>query len=101
MFESLKSILGIKAQSAYVQMAEGPSITVTKPVLTTNQKIVEACKDLESLCAKKYIPAVELTEEQKTEIENGKKDREKYREMWDLGLVLPYIPEPNTFRIKF
>jgi hypothetical protein len=86
-----------KYPSHYEEKAEGPKITIIKRVLSTNEKVVEACKNLDDY-AREYTPAAELTPEQKAEIEHGKVERENYRALFDLGYVMPRA-NPVTFRI--
>lgn len=84
--------------SHYEQEAKGPTITVTKPILTTNEKIVEACKNLDDY-AREYTPALNLTETQKERLEDMKLDSEMNRRLFDLGLWLAR-PHRSSFKVR-
>lgn len=86
-----------RPKSHYEQEAEGPKIHVHR-FLSTNEKIVEACKDLDAY-AREYVPAPELTEAQKAEIQKGQIERELHRDAYDKG-ILRYLPRPNNLRIR-
>ena len=84
--------------SHYEEEAQGPTLTVTKAVLTTNEKIVEACKDLDSY-ARAYIPAPELTQEQKRHLQELETEREIQHMRYDTGFWRPPPPR-SSFRIR-
>jgi|SRR6185312_16298344 len=84
--------------SHYEEKAEGVKIEVK--FATTNEKIVEACKNIDDY-AREYVPAPELSEEQKAAIEKAKKEREEYRQMYDLGLAKPMSFGPPPFKVRY
>lgn len=84
--------------SHYEQEAQGPILTVVKPVLTTNEKIVEACKNLDDY-AREYVPAPELTEAQKQRLADAEAEIELHRRLYDLGMWLKPDPTSN-FKIR-
>jgi hypothetical protein len=82
--------------SHYEEKAE--SVKITLQGLTTNEKIVEACKNLEDY-AREYTPAKELTKEQNASIEAAKKEAEMNRYFYDNGMWIPPVVQ-SRFRIK-
>lgn len=85
-----------KSKSHYEQEAQGPKIHVSK-FLNSNEKIVEACKHLDDY-AREYIPAKELTEMQKMELQKGQIEKEIRRYDFDQGFWLSHT-KASTFRI--
>jgi hypothetical protein len=90
-------IFGNLYPSHYEEKAEGVKITLSG--FTTNEKIVEACKDL-SAYPREYVPAKDLTEAQQKSIAEAKLQREMNRYLYDLGLWKSSNIKPSTFTIQ-
>lgn len=97
MFETFKSLFfGHTAPSHYEEKAQGPTIEAN--FLTTNQRIVLACNDLNAH-GREYIPAIELADDQKKLLEVYELERELNRNVYDLGIWTPNIRH-TTFTIR-
>jgi len=86
--------------SHYEQAAPGPTIQVQR-ALTSNEKIVLACQDLETLNKRlqEYIPAPELTEVQRALLDEMNEEKERRKELFDAGLWIPSRSK-SSFKIK-
>lgn len=100
MFDDKYILNPLSHLSHYEEKAQGPTITIVKAVLSTNEKIVEACKNLDDY-AREYVPAPELSEDQKAAIEKARKEREEYRMLFDLGLAKPISLGPPPFKVRY